>query len=650
MAKTAAYGTWTSPITGESLVAEVVALSSIATDAKDTYWIERRPGEAGRQVIVVMRGDGSIEDLLPPPYSARTTVHEYGGRCYCVRDGRVYFTNLSDQRIYTCDGSGPIEALEATPETDRATRYADLICTDDGRWLIAVRERHGVNGVEGVAGVVNDLVKIPVEGAGPIEVIASGNDFYSSPRLSPVERRLVYLTWNHPQMPWDGTELYSVELDEDHRPSTSRLVAGGTEESIGQPRFARDGGLYYLSDRSGFWNLYDERERAVFPIAADCAEPDWQFGQSSYVIFDDHSVAVTYTRDATVKIARIEPTGARDLELAYSYFAALTTDAKGRILALAGSATDPTAIIAIDPATGTSEVIRESRMLGIDPGYISTPRHMTFRTTGDLEAHALYYPPRNRDFQGAPGERPPLIVESHGGPTANARQLFDLSIQFWTSRGFAVVDVDYGGSSGYGRAYRERLVGNWGVVDVDDCTNAARALADRGRVDGRRLIIHGSSAGGYTTLACMTFRNVFAAGASYYGISDLTALAHDTHKFESHYTDRLIGRLPDDEAIYRERSPLVHARELRCPVIFFQGLEDPVVPPAQAEVMVAALHTHGVPAAYIAFAGEQHGFRNASTIVRSIEAELYFYGRVLDIAIADSVEPVEIADASLLIH
>ncbi|HUY07575.1 MAG TPA: S9 family peptidase [Acidimicrobiales bacterium] len=650
MATTAAYGSWRSPITGALLVEDVISPNFIVTDSHDIYWIERRPSEQGRQAIVVMHEDGSIEDLLPPLYNARTRAHEYGGLCYCVDRGRVFFSNFADQRIYCRERSGAIAPLAATGETDCTTRYADFIVTRDGASLISVRERHWVNGVAGAPGVVNDLVRIPTEGEGPIEVLATGNDFYSAPRVAPDGKKLAYLTWNHPNMPWDGTELYRVDLDPDNRLGPKVLVAGGVKESISQPRFRQDGGLLYLSDRSGFWNLYDETGTSLLPIEADCAGPDWQFGQSSYALFDDDRIVITFERDAAMQLAIIDHSSTRDLHHPLSYFASLNVDARGRIVALAGSAGDPLAVVAIDPANNDTSVLRKSRKMNIDPGYISTPRHFIFPTTGGLEAHALFYPPKNRDFQGSPGERPPLIVQIHGGPTAGTRQLFDPEIQYWTSRGFAVVDVDYGGSSGYGRAYRERLEGQLGIVDVDDCTNAALALAERGRVDRRRLIIHGGSAGGYTTLACMTFRDVFAVGASYFGISDLSALARDTHKFESRYLDRLVGPYPEDEAIFAERSPLFHARELKCPVIFFQGLEDAIVPPVQAEEMVEALHTHGVPAAYIAYEGEQHGFRKQASIIRSVEAELYFYGRVLDIDIADDIEPVEIRDASLLIH
>lgn len=649
MATTAGYGSWRSPITGEFLVEHVVSLAQIVTEGDDVFWIERRPAEEGRQVIVVMHDNGSVEDLLEPPFSARTTVHEYGGRSYAVHGSTVYFSNFADQRIYRRDPSGTISAITAEPETPLTTRYADHVVTPDGSALICVRERHGMNGLDGAAGVINDIVSIPTDGVGEPSVLASGADFYLAPRVSHDGRRLVYLTWDHPNMPWDGTSLYSISLDANEA-GIAAYIAGGPSESISQPRFGEDGVLYYLSDRSGFWNCYDEHHTPRYPVDADCGGPDWQFGQSSYQVGDDGSLIISFAREGKMQLTVVEKGDARELDHDMSEFSSLAIDGHKRLVALAGSATSPLAIIRVDVTDGTTTTLAKSRELQIDPGYISTPRHLRFPTSDGLEAFALYYPPKNADFQGAPGERPPLIVQSHGGPTASARHVFDPEIQFWTSRGFAVVDVDYGGSSGYGRAYRDRLNGKWGIVDVDDCTNVATYLADRGRVDRRRLIIHGGSAGGYTTLSCLTFRNIFAAGASYFGVSDLAALASDTHKFESRYLDKLVGRLPEDQDIYRERSPLYHARNLKCPVIFFQGLEDAVVPPPQAENMVAALHNQGVPAAYVTFEGEQHGFRKATSIIRSIEAELYFYSRVLDFAIADDIAPVEIADSSLLIH
>lgn len=650
MATTAAYGSWKSPITGELLVEQVVIPSQVIIEDEDIFWNERRPSEEGRQTIVVARTDGTTEDLLPVPFSARTTVHEYGGQCYAVHQGVVYFSNFVDQRLWRRSLDGEITPLTEEPPVARTIRFADPVVTPDGRHVVCVRERHGVNGIEGAHGVVNDIVAIPSDGTGELQVLASGNDFYLAPRCSPDGRRLVYVTWNHPNMPWDGTELFSVDLTADLATSNASLIAGGLEESVSQPRFGKDGTLFYLSDRSGFWNLYSESRTAIFPIEAECGGPDWQFGQATYAIGDDHEITVAFSRAGTMRLAVITKQSVREIDHPLTSFASISRTSQGQLVALAGSARDPLALVRIDPADGATTVIRSSRDLTIDPSYISTPRHMTFPTNDGLDAYALYYPPKNKDFQSAPGERPPLIVQSHGGPTANARQLFDPEIQYWTSRGFAVVDVDYGGSTGYGRAYRERLAGKWGIVDVDDCTNVATHLAERGRVDRRRMVIHGGSAGGYTTLACLTFRSVFSAGASYFGVSDLASLARDTHKFESRYLDKLVGPYPEEETTYTERSPLFHARDLKCPVIFFQGLEDMIVPAPQAQLMVDALHTHGVPAAYLTFEGEQHGFRKASTIIRSIEAELYFYSRVLDITLSEEIEPVEIFDASLLIH
>lgn len=649
MATTARYGSWASPITGELLVENVVAPSQLLTQGDDIYWNERRPNEQARQVVVVQRANGDIEDLLPAPYSARTLVHEYGGQSFALGTDSLFFANLSDQRLYRRDQDGAFSPITPESTAPRALRYADPVVTPDQHYVVCVRERHGVNGVEGALGVVNDIVAVPTDGTGAINVLASGNDFYLAPRVSADGSRLAYVTWNHPNMPWDGTELWIADLDDGHV-GGARLIAGGTDESISQPRFSPDGTLIYLSDRSGFWNLYDEMGNALLPLEAECGGPDWNFGQSSYVITKNNSIIVAYSHEGGQQLGSVRDGVVDPWPSQLSSFSSLALTDNQHLVSTAGSASVPLAIVSIDPSDYTTTVIRQSREMNIDPGYISTPRHLTFPTSGGESAYALYYSPKNKDFQGAPGERPPLIVQSHGGPTSNARQLFDPEIQFWTSRGFAVVDVDYGGSTGYGRAYRERLTGKWGITDVDDCTNVAEYLAKRGRVDHRRMVIHGGSAGGYTTLACLTFRSTFSAGASYYGVSDLASLATDTHKFESRYLDKLVGPYPEAQAIYRERSPLEHARELKQPVIFFQGLEDEIVPPSQAERMVDALHTHGIPAAYLAFAGEQHGFRNAATIIRAIEAELYFYGRVLGFSPADKIEPVTIFDDSLLIH
>ncbi len=646
MTTTATYGTWRSPITAELLVEQVVIPTQVQTDGNDIYWNERRPGEGGRQVIVVHRASGEEEDLLPSPFSARSMVHEYGGQSFCVRDGILVFSNLADQRLYLRSPGGEILPLTDEAASGASVRYADQMISHDARFLVCVRERHGVEGRKGAGGVVNEIVRISLSGSHLVEVLASGNDFYLAPRLSPDDAELAYLTWNHPNMPWDGTELHTRSLAEGAR--EDRLLAGGPEESISQPRYGADGMLYYLSDRSGFWNIYDREGNACFPIEAECGGPDWVFGQSTYLPTQAGQLIVAYTRNAKNQIAIVHGAEVHEPTHALTNLSSLALTSSGALVALGASAGTPLGVISMDYSSGEITTIRSSRSLSIDPGYLSLPRHFAFPTSDGAQAYALYYAPKNIDFQGAPGERPPLIVQSHGGPTANARQLFDPEIQFWTSRGFALIDVDYGGSTGYGRAYRERLNGKWGVVDVEDCANAARYLIDRGRVDPRRIAIHGGSAGGYTTLACLTFTRVFEVGASYYGVSDPALLAEETHKFESRYLDRLIGPYPEMRDRYNERSPLHHSRELRSPVIFFQGLDDKIVPPNQAERLIDALHFTGIPTAYIAFPGEGHGFRGAEAITQSIEAELYFYSRVLDIEVADTLNPIPISDDSAL--
>jgi dipeptidyl aminopeptidase/acylaminoacyl peptidase len=545
-------------------------------------------------------------DVLPPPFSARTTVHEYGGGAFAVHGDDVYFSNFADQRLYRL-GAGPI-----TPEGDGA-RYADGDVHPDGTSLACVREH----------GTLNQLVLVPTDGSSPPTVVAQGHDFYAAPRWSPDGSRLAWLAWDHPRMPWDGTVL---EVDGQRR-------AGGPDESISQPRWSPDGALHWISDRTGWWNLYREGE-PVAPMDAEFAGPDWVFGQSTYAFLPDGRLIAAWSARGTTKLAVL---GDEPLDLPYTSFSSIRVFGD-RIAAIAASPTiAPQVVVLDDPPT----VVRRSRPTPVDPGYLSTPRPIEFPTTGGSTAHALFYPPINQDCEPPAGERPPLVVTSHGGPTSAASTSLELRTQFWTSRGFAVVDVDYRGSAGYGRAYRKELDGRWGVVDVDDCLAAARFLADAGEVDGARMAIRGSSASGLTTLLALT-RGVFAAGASLYGVADLAALATDTHKFEARYLDGLVGPWPEAAEVYRARSPLTHAGELSAPLIIFQGLDDKVVPPAQAEVLVAALRAAGLPFAYLTFEGEAHGFRRAETLRRVMEAELSFYGQVLGFTPADDIEPVEI--------
>lgn len=644
MTITARYGTWPSPVTAELLVADAVRLSSPQRDGADAYWREGRPHEAGREVIVRRRANGEVLDVLPPDFSARTLVHEYGSRCFVVREGTVYFTNFDDQRLYRLDPDDAPRPITPEPPTPRAWRYADPVLSSDGATLVCVRERHTDAGVE------NDLVAVRTDGVGAPRVLAAGYDFFASPALSRDNRRLAWICWDHPNMPWDTTQLHEAELDDELGVVSTRVVVGAPDESVQQPAYGPDGTLHFISDRSGWWNVYAEDgdgARALAPREAEFAGPAWSTA-STYVVRDDGTLVVVWSRGANGHLGVLAPDGRLDeVRVAGSVFDALR-GASGPVLALVGSPTASPAVVEIDLASGATNVLRTATPPVVDPSYISLAQDVEFPTEGGLSAHALYYAPTNPDVVAPPGTLPPLIVMSHGGPTAQSHAVLDLEIQYWTSRGFAVADVNYGGSTGYGRAYRERLKGQWGVVDLNDCVNAARFLAATGRADPRGLLIRGGSAGGYTTLCALTFRDDFAAGASYYGVGDLGALARDTHKFESRYLDGLVGPWPEAEATYRARSPIFHTELMTTPVILFQGLEDEVVPPAQADAMAEALRARGVPFAHLTYPGEQHGFRRAATITATIEAELAFYARVLGFTPADDLAPLEIENAERL--
>jgi dipeptidyl aminopeptidase/acylaminoacyl peptidase len=649
----APYGSWPSPITSDFLVQQVVSLSEVLVDDGSLWWIEGRPQEAGRQVVVRRDPSGRIADVLPEGFSARTRVHEYGGGAYLVHRGVLFFSNLPDQRLWRLD-PGEQTPRPVTPEPPEGTsmRYADGVATPDGRWIVCVRERHlGDQATD----VVNDLVAVPAAGEGEPVVLAEGHDFYAAPRLDASGRRLAWLCWDHPNMPWDGTELWVADVGAGMAVDNPRRVAGGPDESISQPRWSPDGLLHWISDRTGWWNLYaDEGSsgsgRALAPMAAEFARPDWVFGQSSYTFLADGRLVATWSNEglshlgfvgAGLRGPNAAASRAEEVAVPFTELSSLQPYGDG-VAAIAASASRSPAVVSIALDTGAARVIRAGRSTSVPAEAISEARRLAFPTEGEQTAHAFYYPPRLEGFEGQPEECPPLLVRSHGGPTAAASPALNVEIQFWTSRGFAVVDVNYGGSTGYGREYRRRLDGRWGVVDVDDCVNAALYLARVGEADARRLVVRGGSAGGYTTLCALAYRDVFAAGASYYGVADLETLATDTHKFESRYLDRLVGPYPESRDLFRERSPIDHADGISVPLIILQGLEDAVVSPRQAEALVNALRANGVPFAYLTFEGEQHGFRQASTIRRAAEAELWFYGEVLGFEPADRIEPAEV--------
>lgn len=647
MINTTAYGSWKSPITSELIVSNAVRLGAAWLDGPDIYWSELRPSEGGRQLVVrygpedvALAAGESATEVTPAPFNVRSRVHEYGGGAYTVHQGTVYFSNFVDQRLYAQQaGEAPVPLTpEVTPTA--GLRYADVDIDAQRQRLICVLEDHRQTGE-----AVNAITTIPLSGGSP-KVLVSGNDFYSSPRLSPDGKQLAWITWNHPQMPWDGTELWLADVTDDGSLSRPRKLVGNVKESVCQPQWSPAGALHFISDATGWWNLYrweGERGEPLFPMEAEFAGPQWNFGQSSYGFEDNTSILCTYVYQGITRLARFDALARSmdELEIPYCGIGSLQIG-QGFAVFLAASTDRPSALVRLDLATLQMTELRRSSSLAIDPGYLSEPEVISFPTTGGFSAYGIYYRPHNQDYEAPVTERPPLLVKSHGGPTAAASSAFNPAIQYWTSRGFAVLDVNYGGSTGYGRAYRNRLQGKWGIVDVDDCVNGARYLVEQGQADADRLTIDGGSAGGYTTLAALTFRDVFKAGASYYGVSNMASLAEETHKFESRYLDSLVGPYPQDKAVYEARSPINAVDQLSCPIIFLQGSEDKIVPPNQAEEMVDALKEKGIPVAYLLFEGEQHGFRKSENIKRALDAELSFYSQIFGFALADEIEPVEI--------
>tara|TARA_B110000263_G_scaffold13977_1_gene11560 strand:- start:273 stop:2225 length:1953 start_codon:yes stop_codon:yes gene_type:complete len=645
MPTTAPYGSWKSPITTDLILSGAIGLGQVVLDDEDIYWLEIRPSEGGRMVIVKQSPETDTEpqpepvDVTPEPFSVRTRVHEYGGGAYLVNDSVVYFSNFSDQRLYRQDPGE--EPKPITPETD--TRYADGCFDATRNRIICVREDHA-----SVGEPVNSIVAVDAEGNAEQEVLFQGSDFCSNPRISPDGRTLCWLTWDHPNMPWDGTKLYSARFNDNGKLGEPHLVAGSTTESIFQPEWSPDNVLHFVSDRSGWWNLWRSEKGQLWPLTkleGEFGKPQWVFGSGTYSFASDELIACSYTENDAWKIAMLHIPSKMLLAIETPYTEMGRGDFKvgdGKIVFIGGAPSLPMSVVQVDLASSKWWELRKAHDLEIDDGYLSTAQPVEFPTENGQTAHAFYYPPKNGDFEWPTDEKPPLLVKSHGGPTGSAGTALDLGVQFWTSRGIGVLDVNYGGSTGYGREYRERLNGDWGVVDVDDCCNAALYIVSQGDADPDRLAIDGGSAGGYTTLAALTFKDVFKAGASHYGVSDLEALAKETHKFESRYLDGLVAPYPEGKDLYQERSPINYTEQLSCPLILFQGLEDQIVPPNQAEMMFDAVRAKGIPTAYIPFEGEQHGFRRSENIKRALEAELYFYSKVFGFDLADEIDPVEI--------
>ena len=640
--RVAPFGAWESPFAISRLVDGVVFLAEVRALGGVRWWLEGRPDEGGRQVLFRRDPDGTTVRLSPEGFNVRTRVHEYGGAASVIVPAAdlIVVSDFASGRLHRIVRPGQTEPL--TP--DRAWRFADAEADPSRDRLIAVREDHEPDVVAAHGEWVNELVTIDLAG-GAVTVVASGADFYAAPRLSPDGRFLAWLEWDHPNMPWDGTRLQLAEIRPDGSLGPAETIAGGSTDWIGQPRWSPDGILHFAAEPDGWMNLFrrrDGRIEPLAPMAVEFHEPDWLFGPSTYGFLADGSILAVGRSAGRDRLYRIPGHGAaEEIVVPYTEMSSLAIDADRAVLR-ASSPTEPNAIVELDPSTGAVTVLRRSTPVVADPHDVAVARPIEFPTSGGLTARGLFYPPTSRSVRGPDGELPPLIVTSHGGPTSSAWAAYATLPQLFASRGIAVLDVDYGGSTGYGREYRRRLEGEWGVVDVDDCVAGARWLAERSLVDADRMAIRGGSASGYTTLCAITFRDVFRAGVSMFGIGNLEGFVGDTHKFESRYVERLVGPYPERRDLYRERSPVFHAERIHVPALILQGLDDRVVPPSEAERIVDALWERQVPHAYVAFEGEDHGFRQAPNIIRAFESELSFYGQVFGFAPVDEIEPVEI--------
>ena len=634
--RTAPFGSWASPIPIELLVAGRVTLVEPRWDGPDALvWIETRPEDGGRGTLVRWTERDGSRDISPPGMNVRTRVHEYGGAPSLVARDLVVVSDFATGRLHRVAPDRSSRPL--TPE--RAWRFADLVLDAGRDRLLAVREDHSGEGE-----ALNSIVAIPLDGSADVTVLVEGRTFYAAPRISPDGTRLAWVAWDHPNLPWDGTELWLAPLGPEGAGAGDR-IAGSASDWIAQPRWSREGVLHFVAEPTGWMNLQrwsDGRVEPVTDLDAEFAYADWQFGYRNYAFAADGLILAIGRSGGRDRLYRVtggaEPTV---IDLPYTELSALAVEGD-RAVFLAAGPTEFSSVVLLDLRDGTHQAIRRSSPTRLEPDDLSVPESIQYPTTGGRTAYGLFYAPKNRSHEAPAAERPPLVVTSHGGPTAQASTGLNVAYQLFTSRGIAVLDVDYGGSTGYGRDYRKRLEGEWGVVDVDDCVAGARWLAERGDVDGDRLAVRGGSASGYTTLCALAFRDLFGAGISYFGIGDLLAFARETHKFESRYLDRLLGPLPEAEQVYRERSPNNHADQIRCPALILQGTEDRVVPLAEAERIVDALWERRIPHAYLTFEGEDHGFRQAPSLIRSFEAELSFLAQVFGFSPADTIEPVHV--------
>ncbi len=642
----APFGSWKSPITSDLIVADTVGISSPTWHRGELLWIESRPQESGRNVLVRRGNDGSERDINPAPFNIRTRVHEYGGGAWLLHNGAVFFSNFSDQHLYR---QGLDEATPTQLTHDDGLRFANGCVDEDRNRIVCVIEDHrGEGEAENFIGAIDLL-------SGDVTELSKGHDFYAAPVISPNGKQLSFMSWDHPDMPWDETIIWLTTLNEAGMPTELCQVAGGKDGeqkiSAQQPLFSPTGELFFISDVSGWWNLYRQSSaQSICPMNAEFGGPHWGFGLHSYDFLNDSQIVCNYGIGNVDQLAVLdtETGNLNNLDLPYSDLGGVSLNGQTLTTGAASPTTFPE-LITVDLETGKHAVFKQSTTLTLDSAYYSVPETITFPTANEQIAHGFYYPPTNKDYTGTVEDKnsqdaPPLVVMMHGGPTGATHSVLNLRTQFWTSRGFAVLDLNYRGSTGYGRDYRDKLIRQWGIVDVEDAVYGAEYLVQQRKADEDKLAIRGGSAGGYTTLSALTFTNTFKAGASHFGVGDLEALAKDTHKFESRYLDSIIGSYPDEIEIYHARSPIHHVDQMASPCIFFQGLEDKVVPPNQAETMVEALTEKGVPVAYVPFEGEQHGFRIAENIKRCMDLELYFYARVFGFSPADQIKPIAIVN------
>ena len=647
--KISPYGSWESPISADLITEGGLRLEQVRVDGQNVYWLEGRPEESGRYVIVKRSTDGSTADVNAAPLNARNAVHEYGGAAYAVRNGDVYFANWDDQRLYkAASDGGDAVAITGEPAIERGDRYADLVVSNDSNWLLCVRERHHED-----READNELALVPTDGSGDVRVLASGHDFYSSLRQNSAGDRVSWLSWDHPNMPWDGCELWVADFDTASGSlSNEQLVTGGADVSIVQPEWAPDGTLVFITDESGWWNLSKWSDGKVKPVLTeekDHGGPAWAFGFRTYSFLEDGAVLLKDSQAGKGRLRMVALNGREVAHANVEHSSIAEVNVVGSdVVYIGASATSAAEVVRASLGNGSYVTLKSSSDIELDDAYLSVPEAITFPSTDDGEAHAFYYAPTNPDFESDGTETPPLLVISHGGPTSATSSALSLPVQFWTSRGFAVVDVNYRGSVGHGRAFRDALKKMWGVYDTDDCIAAADYLVGRGQADTNRLAIKGGSAGGYTTINALTFHDRFAVGATYYGIADLSVFIGDTHKYESRYLDSLIGPYPGAKQLYHDRSAINFTDQLSCPMIILQGLEDKIVPPSQAEIMAGALRDKGIPFSLMMFEGEQHGFRQSKNIKASLEGELYFYGRVMGFTPAGDLPEVEIENGSAL--